>query len=315
LKRAKHITFFSLLLSLACLCCLPTVASAGETVIGVVMTGNTPYYTVMHDAFSKTLNSMLPAGKKVRSIIQKPFPDPIALSNAARKLIAADVDLIVTYGSPATLAVINEDSGIPIIYAGVYDPEAIHAKGPEITGCGYKVHLSSLFRHLRTLKPIATLSVVYSTLEEDSVRQVNELRALTKEQGVGLTQINVKSIRDIKNIDPKVGGDALFVTGSAIVNSWIDEVMAVFKGNRPTVVSIFPDLAEVGFIITLFQSPEEQGEKAAAMVVRVLQGEQPKNIKPELLKNTELVFNLKEARSMGDINPINLIAEATRVIK
>jgi ABC-type uncharacterized transport system substrate-binding protein len=78
---------------------------------------------------------------------------------------------------------------------------------------------------------------------------------------------------------------------------------------------LLPDTAEAGIVITLHQSPKAQGEKAAELVVMVMLDKKNSNLKPEVLRNTELVFNLKEAKNLGLSLPINLIAEATRVIK
>lgn len=314
MKRAKSIAVFSLLL--LCSFLYPeTSAAAAEFLIGVVMTGNTPYYGAMHEAFADSLKAGTPPDKQVRIIVQRPFPDAIALSNAARKLIAADVDLIVSYGSPATLAVMQEKSGISLVYAGVYDPEALHLAEPLVTGCGYKVPLSSLLRHLRTLKQVATLSVAYSSLEEDSVRQLDEMSGLAKEQGIALQKINIRSPNDIANVDPKMAGDALFVTGSAIISGLLDPLLSLCKERSQPSVGILPEGAEAGVVITLYQNPKEQGEKAAEMVSKLMLAPQPDSIKAEILRDTELVFNLREAKNLGLKPPINLVAESTKVIK
>lgn len=314
MKKGNSITIFTLLLSLLLVSSRP--AAAGETLIGVVMTGNTPYYSDMHQAFSAALDSIMPSGKKARIILQRPFPDPIALSNAARKLIAADVDLIVTYGSPATLAVLHERSRIPVVYAGVYDPATLTIAGKNVTGCGYRVPLSSLLRYLKSLKKLSTLSVVYCSNEEDSVRQAGELLKLTKQQNIGLNRINIKTSAELEKIISTISGDAAFITGSSIISLGLKDILAVLKKNSIPSVSPLPDKKELGVIITLYQAPAELGEKAAEMVAKILLlGKKPRDIKPEVFRNTELVFNLREARDMGVKIPINLVAEAIKVIK
>jgi len=314
LKRTIIISVCSLLLSTVLLCCAPLVL-AGETLIGVVMTGDTPYYAEMHKAFVDTLKSSIPSGEKIEIILQRPFPDPIALSNAARKLIAADVDLIVSYGSPATLAVIQEKSKIPHVYAGAYDPEAAKIAGARMTGCGYKVPLSSFLRHLKSLKEIATLTVLYSGLEEDSVRQVDELRRLAGEQGIGLQKINITKYGDIGGIGAQLTGDAVFITGSAVVNAWLDDILKIVKEKKVLSASILPDQNEAGVVLTLYLNPHDLGAKAAEMVARIRRGEQPEAIGSVIFRHTELVFNVREAKELGVKPSINLIAEATKVIK
>jgi ABC-type uncharacterized transport system substrate-binding protein len=314
LKRKLSIAVFSLLLFCAFLY-HETSAAAEELLIGVVMTGNTSYYGAMHEAFADSLKGKTLDGKQIKIILQRPFPDSIALSNAARKLIAANVDFIVSYGSPSTLAVMQEKSGIPLVYAGVYDPEPLQIAEAGVTGCGYKVPLSSLLRHLRSLKQVSILSVAYSSLEEDSVRQLNEISALATEQGVALQKINIRYPKDLINIAPEMIGDALFITGSAIVSELLDPLLLVFREHGQPSVGIFPDVKESGVVITLYQSPKEQGEKAAEMIHKLMLGQQPNSVKREILRDTELVFNIREAKSLGINPPINLISESTQVIK
>jgi hypothetical protein len=45
--------------------------------------------------------------------------------NAERKLFVAELNVPVTYGVRATLAAISETKGNPIIFTGVYDPNAV----------------------------------------------------------------------------------------------------------------------------------------------------------------------------------------------
>ncbi len=290
-------------------------ASARETLIGVVMPDNTPYYSTMHRAFVRELKRLTPPGQRLKIILQRPFPDPIALSNTARKLIAADVNLIVAYGSSATLAVIQERTDIPLVYAGFYNPEATAVQGRNVTGCGFKVPLTSILRYLRSLKQISTLSVVYSSLEEDSVRQANEFQRLTIEQHIRLTKINIKSRRDIEKLKSTTDDGAFFITGSAIVSSFIGDIIPMLQEKMAPSASIFPDQTADGVTLALYQPPAEQGKEAAKMAAKILLGTPPKNIAPEVLRDTELVVNLRAAKKIGINFPIHLIVEATTVIR
>ena len=63
-----------------------------EKRIGVIMTGDIPYYVAMHETFVTELNRRIGGSEKIEIILQRPFPNPISWSNAARKLIAFNVD-------------------------------------------------------------------------------------------------------------------------------------------------------------------------------------------------------------------------------
>ncbi len=312
--KGYKIHWLGFLLLLPFLLIFSTMSAEGRQ-IGVIMTGDIPYYKEMHQAFAESLNSLVPEGEKIEIILQRPFPDSIAWSNAARKLIAFDVDVIVTYGSPATLAVMEEKSGIPVVYAGVYDPERTEIGGKNITGCGYKVPLSSLLRYLRRLGGIDKVSVVFSGIEEDSVRQKDELERLAGKQNITLEEINVRSRNDIKRLEGLTEDDAVFITGSSLAHLWINDILTATAKDKDPVADVFPDPDETGVLMTLYHPPKDQGVKAAEMVSRILGGEHPENIASGVHRETELVFNLIEANKIGIKLPIQLIVEATRVIK
>ena len=150
-----------------------------EKRIGVIMTGDIPFYRAIHEAFVAELNRRSGgADEKIEIILQRPFPNSISWSNSARKLIAFDVDLIVTYGSPAAQAVIHEKSSIPLVYAGLYEPDHAAVSAKNVTGCGFKVPLSSILRYFKRLKTVNTIGIVFSSVEEDSVRQYETMQSL-----------------------------------------------------------------------------------------------------------------------------------------
>jgi ABC-type uncharacterized transport system substrate-binding protein len=70
-----------------------------------------------------------------------------------------------------------------------------------------------------------------------------------------------------------------------------------------------------GVILTLAPSAVEQGEAAARITAKLLNGESPAGIAPEMPKLIELVLNLKEATSLGLKPSMDLMSDATRVIK
>jgi len=279
------------------------------------MSGNTPYFNEMHKAFSEALKAGLPSDADTQVIMQRPFPDKIALSNAARKLIVFESEVIVAYGSPAVQAVLEEKSKIPLVYGGVYDPDIARFGGSNVTGCGYKIPISSLLRYLRGIKQINTLDVIYSSLDIDSLRQVNELVSMITDQQISLNKIDIRDREDLENVAASVRGDAVFITASSIADLFIHDILAVLKKRGLPSAFVLPDKDTNGVTITLFNGPGEQGRKIAEMVLKVIDGEDPADIKPEILRKTELTFNLKEANEMGIKIPFNLVVEATELIR
>ena len=282
--------------------------------IGVIMTGDIPYYEAIHETFVSELHKKFDGSEEIEIILQKPFPDPIAWSNAARKLIAFDVDLIVTYGSPAAHAVIHEKNRIPLVYAGFYEPDPSAFQGNNVTGCGFSVPLSSILRYFKRLKAITTFGVDFSAVEEDSVRQYETMRLIADQQGIKTEKINILSRADVPQLESKEF-DVVFITGSALAHLWLDDIVSILDEKRIPAADIFSDDNESGVLITLYQPSKAQGKMAAEMAQQVLLGTKPSKITPHIFRETELVFNLVEAKRLGIDFPIHLLIEATRVIE
>jgi len=285
-----------------------------EKRIGVIMTGDVPYYGAIHEAFVAELNSKFGKGEKVEIILQRPFPNALSWSNAARKLIAFDVDLIVAYGTPAAQAVIHEKSRIPLVYAGLYEPDLAEVSGKNVTGCGFKIPLSSIIRYFKRIKAVNTLGIVFSSIEEDSVRQYNTMKELAEQQNIKALEIDIRSRPDLEKLKT-IKTDAVFITGSSLAHLWLDDILSIQRKEQTPAADIFPDDSESGVLMTLYQPAHSQGQMAAEMVSKILLGGKPENIAPHTFRETALVFNLIAARHLGITFPIPLLIEATRVIQ
>jgi putative ABC transport system substrate-binding protein len=285
-----------------------------EKRVGVIMTGNVPYYNEIHQALAGELNRRFAGKEKIEILLQRPFPNAISWSNAARKLIAFDVDLIVTYGSPATLAVIHEKSRIPLVFAGFYEPEKVAANIKNVSGCGFKVPLSSILRYFKRLKQVNTLGIIFSSVEEDSVRQYETMLRLTDQQGIRAEKYDIRTKDDLDKLKTKTP-DVVFITSSSLVHLWLEEIVTILEKNEVPVADILPDTTNTGVLMTLYQPAQAQGEMAAEIAWQILIGAKPAAPAITTLRDTELVFNLEEARRLGITFPIQLLIEATKVIE
>lgn len=285
-----------------------------EKQIGVIMTGDIPYYWSIHEALVAELKSRFGPNEKVGIILQRPFPNPMSWTNAARKLIAYDVDLIVTYGMPATQAVLHEKSPIPLVYAGLYEPDSVVVAGSNMTGCGFKIPLSSIIRYFKRLKPLQTLGIVFSSVEEDSVRQYKTMNELLEQQDIKALEIDLRTRADLDLLKTKQL-DAVFITGSSLAHLWLDDILAILNKEQIPAADIFPDDSGAGVLMTLGQSPSAQGQMAAEMAAKIIHGAKATSIAPHVFRDTELVFNLLTARHLGITFPIQMMLEATKVIQ
>jgi putative ABC transport system substrate-binding protein len=303
----------SMLLTLLFFCAAPALAA--DKTVGVIMSGNVGYYQDIHRAFVGALAKEGYDYRKVDTVLQMPSPDPLSWTNAVRKLVVADVNVLVTYGAPAALAAIRETKSIPEVFAGVYDPASIGVSAKNVTGISSKVPLTSLLKYLKKLIPFSKLAIVYNELEPDSVRQAEELSQLESQYGFQTVKMSVKKPEDAKKLVFTGKADAVLISVSAAVNEAIESVVKNAHAAKVPTISQLGGTSEHGVILSLAPSATEQGEEAAKMVARMLRGDNPAGIPSEVPKLVELVLNLKEAGSIGIKVPFDLITDATKVIK
>lgn len=290
-------------------------AAAADKTVGVVMSGNIDYYQEVHKNFTHMLAKEGYDFRKVDTILQMPSPELLSWTNAARKLVVAEVNVLVTYGAPASLATIKETKGIPIVYACVFDPAAIGVTGRNVTGISSKVPVSSMVKYLKRLVPFTKLAAVYNEVEPDSVRQVEELSQLEAQYGYQLVKMPVKRPDDVKKLTFAGKAEAVFITVSAVANEAVETIVGLARSAKIPTASQVGAVSERGVVLTLAPSALEQGEAAAKLTAKVLKGENPVSLAPEVPRLVELVLNIKEANAIGLKVPLDLVSDATRVIK
>ena len=292
-----------------------TTAAAADKTVGVIMTGNLGYYQEIHKAFVGALSKEGFDHRKIDTLLQMPSPDMLSWTNAARKLAVAEVNVLVTYGGPASVSAIKETKSIPIVYAAVYDPVSIGVSARNTTGISSKVPLTSLLKYLRKLTTFTKVAVVYNESEPDSVRQADELAQLESQYGFESVRMPIKKTDEARKLVFAGKADVVFITLSAAANEGLDAIVKSAHGSKIPTVSQTGGSGEKGVILSLSPSATEQGEAAARMTARLLKGDNPASIAPEVPKLVELVLNLKEANALGLKVPMDLVTDATRVIK
>jgi putative ABC transport system substrate-binding protein len=305
--------YWKVIVALLVLSAAPVLAA--DKTVGVIMSGNIGFYQEAHRAFAGALVKEGFDHRKVDTLLQMPSPDPLSWTNAARRLSVAEVNVLVTYGAPAALAAIREAKGIPIVFAGVYDPAAVGISAKNITGISSKVPMTSLLKYLKKLMPFTRLAIVYNDLEPDSARQAEELTQLESQYGFQTVRMAVKRPEDARKLVFAGKADAVLISVSAVVNEALDAVVKSAHAAKVPTISQTGGTAEHGVILSLAPSATEQGEVAARFAARMLRGENPAGMPAEFPKLVELTLNLKEAGTLGIKVPIDLITDATRVIK
>jgi putative ABC transport system substrate-binding protein len=289
IKGTRLIIAVILVMAFVLLSPVMSVQAAGKT-IGVIMTGDIDYYQNIHRAFLKGI-----VGEDVEIFLQKPMPEPMSWANAARKLVVVGSDVIISYGAPATLTTMKVTSDIPIIFAGVYNPQGMNVTGKNATGISSTISIKEVLSDLKSIKGFSKLGVIFNKSEKDTILQAREIKKLEASMGFKSRLFSVKKSIDkaqLKNVD------AILLTASSV----------------PT-ASIIGGGEKLGVILTIAAEAGEQGQEVANMVKTVLGGTSVSNMPVKNPKKIVKIINVKEAKAIGITIKPDLLKTATKIIK
>jgi len=288
--------------------------AASGMLIAAIMSSDQPRYIEAHGAFVKSLASRGYSSASTEIIIQSSTPDLPSWSNSVRKVKTHKPDLIVAYGAPVALVAMRESGGTPVVAADFYDG-ALPTKG--ICGVSSRVPMFTLLKTLKDVLPYSRVGIIYNSRESGSQHQRDDIVKLAPKFGASVAEVNAASAAELKNTLHSLveRSDVIIATESSIVCQNFKQVITCSREHSIPVVSTTPGSAAKGALVSLEVSPEEQGQLAAEIAVRILEGATPDNLSLLKPRRINLVVNMQSAQKMGLSIPFPVLSKATRVIR
>lgn len=289
------------------------VAATGK-LIAAMLSSDQPRYREAHRAFIKSLEARGYGAGKVEVVLQSPNPDTLSWTNVIRKFNAYKPNMIVVYGSGASGIALKESDGIPVVSADVYSLEKT-ARG--VCGVSSRVPMMTLVKTMQSIHPYKVVGVLYTGQESGSLHQAEDIRKAVVQFGGKTVAVNVTSDasldRALNSMLAKV--DMIVVTESSYSCRRFERIVSRATARSIPIVSPMPDSAEKGALISLEINPQEQGQLAAEIAVRILEGANPANLSLLTPRRIDLIVNMRVASAMKITLPFQVLGSVTRVIK
>jgi putative ABC transport system substrate-binding protein len=243
------------------------------------------------------------------------------------ELLAQKVELIVTAGTPASLAVKKATTSVPLVMVGVGDPVAtglvasLKRPGGNVTGLtsiadeteGKKLEL------LREVLPTLSRIAVLSNPENQSMEAVlKEMRAAAQVPGMKVQVFDVRTSGELDETFKAIVREqpgVLRVLGDRLFLHNRQRIMDFATKQRLPVVPGHPELVEAGGLMSFGPSYPDMHRRAAYFVDRILKGTKPADLPVERPAKFELVVNLTAAKALGLKIPPSVLRRADRVIE
>jgi putative tryptophan/tyrosine transport system substrate-binding protein len=267
-------------------------------------------------------------GRNIQIDIRWDALDQAKARPRAREVVALKPELILTQNTPATEAMLQQTSTIPIIFALVSDPvgsgfvESLAHPGGNVTGFT-TIEASIGGKWLELLKEIAPsierINVLFNPITAPFVTgfYLPSLKAAAAKFSVEpLTTVVHDSVELESAISEaaREPGGGLIVMPDDFLNAHRAEIILLTARYRLPAVYPWRFLAELGGLLS-YGSPRNQFRLAATYVDRILRGEKPADLAVQAPTKYELVINLKTAKAIGLDVPPTLLSRADEVIE
>jgi putative tryptophan/tyrosine transport system substrate-binding protein len=249
------------------------------------------------------------------------------LPELAGELVRLNLDVIVTPGTPASMAAKKATSTVPIIFAGVADAvgtglvASLARPGGNITGLtSISAELGG--KRLELLKAVvpkaSRVTVLYNPADPSNVLVLKELQESARALGLALQPLAVRGPDEFEGAFAMMTRErvhALFGAAGVLTTEHRKPLVSLAAKSRIPAMWGERQFVEVGGLMSYAVNFYDEVRRAATYVNKVLKGAKPADLPVEQPTKFELVINLRTAKALGLAIPQPLLLRADEVIQ
>ena len=235
--------------------------------------------------------------------------------------------VIVSGGTPATLAAKRATTTIPIVMVANADPvgskivNSLARPAGNITGASTLAGLEIAPKRLELLKEtlpaLTRVAVLGNPTTPPEARVLETLPGAARTLGLTLRSIEVRESKGLESALAAVArerADAFLVLEGSVALAHRPQIIGFAAKERlPTMYGV-REFVDEGGLMSYGVSLPDLGRRAAAYVDKILKGAKPADLPIEQPTRFELVINKKTAKSLGLTIPPSLLVRADHVI-
>ncbi len=249
---------------------------------------------------------------------------PERLPDLAADLVRAQVDVIVTFGTPATYAAMQATKTIPIVFgsAGHVVEKGIVASltrpGGNVTGLTFQLGYLKLYQLLKEAAPSVGRGVYLYNPGSNPSDIAEQLRSLAQAEKVEWQSVALRN--DPNGVaqafaEFRGGRNGLLLDNSTPIILKAGQICGLALQRRIPAVGRDRSFADAGCLMSYAEDITEMYRRAAGLVDRILKGAKPADLPVEMPTKFDLIINLKTAKALGVTIPPSLLGRADRVIQ
>ena len=249
------------------------------------------------------------------------------LSDLASELVRLKVNIIVTRGTPETLAAKQATTTIPIVIAGAGDPvrsglvSSLAHPGGNVTGLtvlGPGLAAKRLDLLKEAVPNMSRVAFLWNPANPDQKSSFNEVRAGARALGVTLQSVEARSREELEQafaLMKQRRPSALLMTADGVHQRYIGRIVDFASETRLPAMYQLKEGVDRGGLMSYGASLPDLGRLTASYVDKILKGAKPGDLPVEQPTKFELVINLKTAKALGLRIPQSLLVRADEIIQ
>jgi putative tryptophan/tyrosine transport system substrate-binding protein len=252
---------------------------------------------------------------------------PERFPHLAAELLRLNVDLIVTRGTPAVMAVKNATGTVPVVMAASGEPvgtgvvAGLARPGGNVTG------LSALTSELvakrlelmrEAVAGIRRIAFLFNMGNPIAPSSWGEFKTAAPSLNLEAQLLDVRKSEDlVQAFDVAIAqrADAILVGNDTVMLANRGQVVELAAKHRMPAMYHAREFVDAGGLMTYGVSYPDLYRRAATFVDKIFKGANPADLPVEQPTKFELVINLKTAKALGLDVPPTLLARADEVIE
>jgi putative tryptophan/tyrosine transport system substrate-binding protein len=248
-------------------------------------------------------------------------------SDIAAELVRSNVDIIVAWTTPASLAAKAATPTIPIVMVGVGDPvgtglvRSLARPGGNITGfvnLAPDLSAKQVQLLIEVIPEIRRVGIVRNPSNPAVALALREVEKAIRVLGLEFHTVDARLPQEFESAFARLSAEGVkgvIVVADASVIEHRSMIAALAQKTRlPTMFQRRENVA-AGGLMSYGPDLPDQLRQAASYVDRILKGTKPTDLPVQQATKIELVINLKTAKALGLTIPPTLLGLADEVIE
>ena len=243
------------------------------------------------------------------------------------ELVNSNVDAIVAWATPATIAAHRTTSTIPIVMAGVGDPvgsgfiASLARPGGNITGLSaitidLSAKLVELFSEL--VPGMKRIGMVHNPNNPGTTMALRETEDAARKLNMQVAVVNAQTSEEFDRAFAQLSAesvDGVMVIPDATVIEYSQRIAELAQSARLPTAFQRRENVDAGGLLSYGTDLSSLFRQAAFYVDRILKGEKPADLPVMQPTKIELVINLKTAKALGLTVPLIMQMTADELIE